>query len=77
MRILETLIRCIYQIFSACLGMYLIYAHFGSAQLFRLARRKLFFEAGVDSSVQGCNPKADGSRERSEPWSEGEGNSQL
>ncbi len=37
----------------------LIKWQFGNAQLFRLARRKLFFEAGVDSSVLDCFKKSE------------------
>ena len=39
--------------------------------------RELYFEAGVNSSAPPSITKADGSREHSEPWSEGGGNRQL
>ena len=47
---------------------------------FLFGKARTFFEAGVDSSVLDCfkkNLKADGSRKRSEPWSEGGGSRQL
>ncbi len=34
-------------------------------------KAQALFEAGVDSFVLDCTPKADGSREHCEPWSEG------